>query len=289
MRKFIVVLLFTCTVNTFVFAQFYKGQPVAVADIDLGEPFGVLTYNGFQPSEDDFFAAIIFGRYFQDKLDSPETLIIPSYASIKSNTGLAERVKTFMRNNRLTFCETRYTNDFGGFTYVINYSFDNYKTFGFISIDSHGYGSPITHETGRMLIMGWEFDNNDTSIQTNIAIEAIIMYVEAAKYQMSSELTSPSPRIELYKSNISYEDITYPQGGVFIYINSKSRHDYLDRYVEIVYYILNNGQQEEYKLILNYNNYRWLENNNEKYLWTLVASDQSAYDFFILEIKKLRR
>jgi hypothetical protein len=289
MKKLILVLLLVCLIKTFVFAQFYKTQPVVVANIDLGEPFGVLTYNGFQPSEDDFFTTIIFGHYFQDKLDPSENLILPSYSSITNNTELSELIKTFMRKNKLTFCETRYANDFGGFTYVINYSFDNYKTFGFISIDSHGYGSSITHEIGSMLIMGWKFDDNDTSMQTNIAIDAIIMYVEAAKYQMSSELTSRYPRIELYKLNDSYDDTVYPQGGVFIYINSKDRYDYLNRYIEIVFYILKNGQQEKYKLVLNYNNYSWLKNNNEENLWTLVMSDQSAYDFFIFEIKKLRR
>jgi hypothetical protein len=41
-----------------------------------------------------------------------------------------------MRRNRLTLCITNYPNDLIGKTYILNYSFDNYNTFGFITIDT---------------------------------------------------------------------------------------------------------------------------------------------------------
>jgi hypothetical protein len=65
---------------------------------------------------------------------------------------------------------------------------------------------------GRMLIMGWSFVEEDTSIQTNIAIDAIIKYAEAAKYQMNSyEKSNSSCKIELYRV---YKD-NYYDGDFF--------------------------------------------------------------------------
>jgi hypothetical protein len=144
------------------------------------------------------------------------------------------------------------------------------------------------HLSGKMLIMGWQFAEEDTPARTNIAIDAMIKYAEAAEYQMSSEIPGPSCRIELYKSIFSYDDADFVE-GVYIYINSKNEDDYRDRYIEINFYIFYNGLPEKYKLVLNYNNYNWLRKNDEKRLWTLVMRDKPAYDFFVSEIEKLRR
>jgi hypothetical protein len=144
------------------------------------------------------------------------------------------------------------------------------------------------HLLGKMLIMGWRFVEEDASAQTNIAIDAIVNYAEAAKYQMSSEVSSPSAQIRLYKSHYPRGDTQF-QEGVFIYINRKSEDDYFNRFIEINFYIFHNGLPEEYKLVLNYNDYNWLKNNDEKDLWNPVMRDNPAYDFFISALEELRR
>jgi hypothetical protein len=152
---------------------------------------------------------------------------------------------------------------------------------------------PEEHGTGKMLIMGWEFVENDSSLQTNIAIEAITKYAEAAKYQMmSEERYNPSCRMELYKENYfydyeSYRDIFHER--VFIYITVKNEDDYRDRYIEINFYTVRDGLLSRYKLVMNYNNYRWLKNNDEKDMWELVMRDEPAYDFFISWVENLKK
>ena len=145
------------------------------------------------------------------------------------------------------------------------------------------------HDIGQMLILGWQFVDIDTADQTNIAIDAIFGYIEAAKNQMSSELSSSLPRIELFKYNLAFNDIVYPLGAVFIYINSRSIHDYFDRYIEIRFYIVKNGIKELYNLVINYQNYNWLDNNDSMQYWTLIMEDEQAYNHFISELNSFRR
>jgi hypothetical protein len=145
------------------------------------------------------------------------------------------------------------------------------------------------HLTGKMLIMGWRFEENDTSLQTNIAIDAIMKYAEASKYQMNSyEEYNPSCRVELYQEKHFYDYESF-KNGYFIYINTKSEGDYHNRYMEINFYIVYDGLPSKCKLVFNYNNYRWLKNNDEKDMWELIMNGESAYDFFVSEIEKLRR
>ena len=162
----------------------------------------------------------------------------------------------------------------------------------FMLIFSTFFAFSETNETGKMLIMGWEFNENDPVLQTNIAIDAILHYLEAAKLQMSSELSSTSPHIELYKFVYPFDDIIYNKGAAFIYIDLKSNSvdDYFDRYIEIIFYVIVNGLQENYKLVLNYQNYSWVKNNDIKLLfWKLILEDELAYNFFITEINNFRR
>jgi len=143
------------------------------------------------------------------------------------------------------------------------------------------------HETGRMLIMGWAFEEKDTSLQTNIAINAILSYVEAAKYQMmSEERYNPSFQIELYRNINFYEPL---HEGVFIYINSRDTEDYFDRFIEINFYIRQSNWEILYKLVLNYNNYNWLKNNDESDMWEFILNGEPAYNFFISWLELLRR
>ncbi|GHU52938.1 hypothetical protein FACS189496_3780 [Bacilli bacterium] len=95
----------------------------------------ILHYKGYRPNYDEFLE-IVGWKYFQDKVKPPEVLLPQFYYAIKNNTELDNRVRTFMRDNKITLCETFSYNNYGGFTYIVNYSFDNYKTFGLITMDS---------------------------------------------------------------------------------------------------------------------------------------------------------
>ena len=79
---------------------------------------------------------------FHNLIDPSETLILPSYAIIEDNTALDEYIINTIRGNNITVCITLFSNIFSGFTYIVNYSFDNFKIFGFISMDSIVYVSP---------------------------------------------------------------------------------------------------------------------------------------------------
>jgi hypothetical protein len=159
---------------------------------------------------------------------------------------------------------------------------------------------------GKMLIMGWSFAADDTSIQTNIAIDAITKYAEAAKDQMNSyERFNSSCKIELYRvyKDNYYDGDFFEDPCVFVYINSAildvdiinqsiiifDSDDYHDRYIEIDFYIVYNGIPSKYKLVLYYNDYNWIKNNEGSNQYELVRSGDDAYNFFISEIEKLRR
>jgi len=155
--------------------------------------------------------------------------------------------------------------------------------------------------------MGWEFVEEDTSVQTNKAVDAIIRYAEAAKSQMEAyERYNPSCKIELYKDK-SYSSNSTRADGVYIYIAFTitsdddidviedsniiilNSHDYHDRCIEIVFYINYRGTPSKYKLVLYYNNQNLIENNKENNRYELISRGNTAYDFFISEIQKLRR
>ena len=117
---------------------FYYETPIAEIELDFGHDIGILSYWGFRPSKEEF-SLVLNSQYFRDSISPSETLLIQSYYSIENNTALDERVKTFMRLNNLTFSGTLIENVHGGFTYYVNYSFDNHRTFGLITMDSTGY------------------------------------------------------------------------------------------------------------------------------------------------------
>ena len=149
---------------------------------------------------------------------------------------------------------------------------------------------PEEHLTGKMLIMGWEFVERDTPLQTNNAIDAIIKYAEASKFQMiSEERYNPSCRIELYENfREFYEDEGY-SNEVYIYINCKDPDNFFDRHIEIDFYIIKNRKVLKYKLVFSFNDYGWTEDSDEKGMWGLVMRDEGAYDFFVSWIKGLRQ
>jgi hypothetical protein len=142
--------------------------------------------------------------------------------------------------------------------------------------------------------MGWYFMNEDSARQTNIAIEAILKYVEAARYQMESyEKYNPSCKIELYRDKyILYSPEKNERGRVFIYIDDRNNSDYHNRYIEINFSIRNSffGKLfHKYILVLYYNNYNWLENDNREYYFELLEEDEQAFNYFVSRIERLRR
>ena len=148
MRRILFILLMILTVSSVAFTQFVMESPVIEFDVDFGDDsFGVLRYYGYRVSEDDFWLEVVTGSVFHNLISPSETLIIPSFIIIEDNTVLDDYIKNTMRRNNITVCVTLYFNDYGGFTYIVNYSFDNYQTFGFLSMDSTGYVSPFIPET----------------------------------------------------------------------------------------------------------------------------------------------
>ena len=140
MRKIIFALILFLIVSSMAFSQFYTEPPVIEFDVDFGsDSFGVLRYYGYRPSEVDFWLEVFTGGIFYFLMDPFETLMPPSYRQMENNTALDDFIKSTMRRNNINVCFTFYPNYFGGFTYIINYSFDNYATFGFITIDSTYY------------------------------------------------------------------------------------------------------------------------------------------------------
>ena len=156
MKKYFVCFIIFVNISSSIFAQFYTKLPDFRFDVDFGsESLGTLHYNGYRVNEEDFWMEIITGAYFQHQIDPPETLIPRSYSEMENNTALDEYVKATMQRNNITVCTTLYANDFGGFFYIINYSFDNYKTFGFISMASTGYistSSPVTPQSAPAIV-----------------------------------------------------------------------------------------------------------------------------------------
>jgi len=143
MKRLIGILILFLTISSMAFSQFVTEQPVIEFDVDFGSnSFGILRYYGYRPTEDEFWLEAVTGSIFQNLIDPSETLIFPSFTVIENNTALDDFIKTTMRRNNITVCITLFSNDYGGYSYIVNYSFDNFVTFGFLSIDSTGYVPP---------------------------------------------------------------------------------------------------------------------------------------------------
>jgi hypothetical protein len=143
MKKYILTIILILSVSSLSYSQFVIEPPIVEFDVDFGDDsFGVLHYFGYRVSEDDFWEEIIIGSVFDNLIDPSETLILSSFTLLEDNIALDDYIKNTMIRNKITVYLTLFANYYGGFTYVVNYSFDNYETFGFISIDSIGYVSP---------------------------------------------------------------------------------------------------------------------------------------------------
>jgi hypothetical protein len=110
--------------------------PVCEFEVDFEYiGLGILKYYGYRPSYREI-VDLDLDLYFENELGPFETLIPNSLNIYENNTALDENVKNAMRMNNITFCKTRYANNYGGFTYIFNVSFDNYKTFCTIALES---------------------------------------------------------------------------------------------------------------------------------------------------------
>jgi tetratricopeptide (TPR) repeat protein len=109
-----------------------------------------------------------YSKYFQDKVGPNEKLIANSYRLIPNNRGLDNRVRTFMRTQELTVCETVYPygkipkTPFWLLCYAVNYSFDNYETFGFITKGSWTKFDAATYNNRGVMYL--QNDDNDKAI-----------------------------------------------------------------------------------------------------------------------------
>ncbi|GHV71641.1 hypothetical protein AGMMS49928_24360 [Spirochaetia bacterium] len=128
----------TITMTTANCRQFNTQKLIVEFDIDFGNiNRGVRHYAGYRLGKNDFWR-LMNTSYFFDMAGDEEILIIPSFWKTDNNDSLDERIKDAMRTNKLTCCTTFKRNDIGGYCYIVNYSFDNCKTFGFMSVDSLG-------------------------------------------------------------------------------------------------------------------------------------------------------
>jgi len=152
MKRIIGILILLLVISPIAFSQFVMEPPVIEFDVDFGsDSFGILRYYGYRPTEDDFWLEVVTGSIFNNLIDPPESLILSSFTVMEDNTALDDFIKSTMRRNKITVCITYFSNKFDGYTYIINYSFDNYKTFGFVSMDSivHKSASVYTIVTGK--------------------------------------------------------------------------------------------------------------------------------------------
>jgi hypothetical protein len=139
MKKVFVFFILLITLSSVVFAQFYTETPVCEFEVDFTYiGLGIIKYYGFRPSKEEI-VNLDLKRYFEYQLDSFEILIPDSLYIIENNTSLNINVRNAMRSNNITFCKTRYINENGGITYIFNVSFDNYKIFHTIAMDSKIY------------------------------------------------------------------------------------------------------------------------------------------------------
>jgi len=145
------------------------------------------------------------------------------------------------------------------------------------------------HRIGRFLIMGWMFSNSDTILQSNCAVDSLLYYLEAAKHQMySEERYELSGQIVLYKETISSNTNFTPQ--FYIYINSRSDTDYLDRCMEFAIFTYdNNNNPVKYTLAIFYNNYDWFLYSAERreYL-DIYLNGEEAYEFIFSEVASMK-
>jgi len=140
MKKGFIFFILLISISSVGFAQFYTKTPVCEFEVDFSYiGLGILKYYGFCPSKEEI-DNIDLELYFKYQLSSSETLIQDSLYIYENNTSLDVHVKNAMRSNNITFCKTRYANDYGGFNYIFNVSFDNYKTFDTIAMESTLYG-----------------------------------------------------------------------------------------------------------------------------------------------------
>jgi len=136
MKKNFIFLILLISISSVAFSQFYTKPPVCEFEVDFAYiGLGILKYYGFCPSKEEI-DNLNLELYYKCQLSSSETLIPDSLYIYENNISLDVRVKNAMQNNNITFCKTRYANDYGGFTYTFNVSFDNYKTFDTIIIES---------------------------------------------------------------------------------------------------------------------------------------------------------
>jgi len=139
MVKRILLIVLLIFISSTVFAQFYKQQPDYEFEVDFNKIFGsTFYYKGYYVEDITAFNNVLdsYIKYVSEL--KKDYYIVNSY-SLKDNTVLDERIKRFMRWGNVTVCTTSYEDRYGNIEYLLNYSFDNYQTFGFLSLTTCHY------------------------------------------------------------------------------------------------------------------------------------------------------
>ena len=227
------------------FSQFVMEQPVIEFDVDFGSnSYGILHYYGYRPTEDEFWLEAVTVSIFQNLIDPSETLILPSFTLIDDNSSLDNYIKSTMRRNNIPVCITLFSNDYGGFTYIGNYSFDNFKTFGFISMDSTGYVSPFNR------------------FETQPPVITSSLYTVLTGRVFTTSITVDELKKRIYLQN--YNDIvSWLRLGSINVVESTGVQ--FDRLINVLVNNFNNelsAAENAVRNIENYSRYHWLVDNN---------------------------
>jgi hypothetical protein len=166
--------------------------------------------------------------------------------------------------------------------------------------DSKNYLFTRVYTYDKQFIKGWIFDEDDTDIETNQAIDSIIKYCEAEIYKTPISDNQLS-RVELYKDDMFINVFPDKKTMVDLYINKANEDDTI-YYIEIDFYILgqgfynpNSNSFERHKIIIcnQYFNFSESGHDVQKHMfwrfYKLLVEGESAYKFFLNEMQKHRR
>jgi len=254
MKKFIGILILFVCINTMVFSQFVLEPPIIEFDVDFGsDSFGILRYYGYRPLELDFWIETASGSIFQNLIDSSETLILSSFSAIEDNIALDNFIKSTMRRNNIPVCITFLPNDFGGFTYIVNFSFDNFTTYGFISMDSKRYVSP---------------SNKSEVFPLIIDVPSLYTIITGRTVSISITEDELSKRINLQNSN---DIISWLRMGSIDIIESSGVQ--FDRLINVLENNFKNDYNSARNTVRNIGNnvmYHWLADSNGRIIEWIV-------------------
>ncbi|MCL2801957.1 MAG: hypothetical protein FWD28_09400 [Treponema sp.] len=164
--------------------------------------------------------------------------------------------------------------------------------------DSKEYLITRVYSYVKEFITGWMFEEDDTDIETNKAIDFYINFIESEMNKISkSESDYQLVKIELYRRSAIFV-IPDRKARVLIYKNT-ANEDKNIYYYEIDFYIIERAHNPEdftrYKIIICNQYFNFSESNNDvqsSHFWEfyrLIGEGETAINFFKNEMEKHRR